>query len=193
MEKQTKALKKMSQSQKKEQNIAYVDGANLYQGSLALGWELDYQRFRVWLKEKYSVERAYLFIGLVPKFKDLYAFLQEIGYTLIFKEISRDGTGKVKGNCDSDLVLKGVVDYYEKNLNKAVLVSSDGDYASLVKFWKDRGSFYSLISPNEKCSFLLRKLNMPIVYLSSQRSNLEKTAEKEKAPDGDGTPQGSLS
>ncbi len=70
----------------KEHNFAYIDGANLYKGISDLGWKLDYRRFRVWLKEKYSVERAYLFIGLIPKQKDLYTFLQEAGYTLIFKE-----------------------------------------------------------------------------------------------------------
>jgi len=48
----------------KENNFAYIDGANLYNGSNSLGWKLDYRRFRVWLKDKYSVERAYLFIGL---------------------------------------------------------------------------------------------------------------------------------
>ncbi|OGH88774.1 MAG: hypothetical protein A3J93_01640 [Candidatus Magasanikbacteria bacterium RIFOXYC2_FULL_42_28] len=157
---------------KKENNFAYIDGANLHKGVADLGWRLDYKRFRIWLKEKYSVERAYLFIGLVPKNKDLYTFLQEAGFTLVFKETTCNSEGKVKGNCDADLVLKAVVDYFEKQFNQAVLVTSDGDYAGLVKFFKEKNVFRSLIAPSNKCSFLLRKLNIPLVYLDAQKNRL---------------------
>ena len=68
---------------KKPNNFAYIDGANLDKGLKDLGWRLDYQRFRVWLKDKYSVSRAYIFIGLIPKYKDLYTYLQKSGFTLI--------------------------------------------------------------------------------------------------------------
>ena len=151
----------------------YIDAANLHKGVATLGWKLDYSRFRIWLKDKYQVEHAYLFIGLVPKLKDLYTFLQEVGYTLAYKEVSYDGTGKVKGNCDADLVLKATIDYFEKKFYKAVLVSSDGDYACLVKFFKEKEALYSIVSPSNKCSFLLRKLNVQLVYLDTQRSRLQ--------------------
>jgi uncharacterized LabA/DUF88 family protein len=157
----------------KENNFAYIDGANLHKGIKELGWNLNYQRFRIWLNEKYGIQRAYIFLGLVPKHKDLYTNLQEAGFTLVFKETTYDNDGKVKGNCDADLVLKTAVDYFEKNFNKAVLVSSDGDYACLVKFLKEKGVLRVLISPNNKCSFLLRKLNVPLVYLDTQKNNLK--------------------
>src|SRR3990167_5333617 len=118
----------------REKNFAYIDGANLHKGVKELGWKLDYRRFRVWLKDKYAVERAYLFIGLVPKHKEIYTFLQEAGLTLVFKETTYDGNGNVKGNCEADLVLWVVRDSYEHAFEKAIIVSSDGDYASLVKF-----------------------------------------------------------
>jgi uncharacterized LabA/DUF88 family protein len=154
---------------------AYIDAANLYKAVQELGWELDYSRFRRWLKDKYDIQRAYFFIGLVPGNKDLYTRLQEAGFTLVYKEVSYDSTGRVKGNCDAELVLKTVVDHYEKRFDKAVIVSSDGDYAGLVKFLKDKNVLSSLISPSHKCSYLLRKLNIPIVYLDSQRRKIEKT------------------
>lgn len=154
--------------------LVYIDGANLHKGTQGLGWILDYERFFVWLRDKYRIERAYLFIGLIPKNKDLYTRLQEMGYTLVYKEITFDGTGKVKGNCDADLVLKVTSDYYEKHFDQAVLVSSDGDYAGLVQFLKERQSFRTLISPSNNCSFLLRKLNIPIVYLDTQKNLLQK-------------------
>lgn len=159
-------------------NFAYIDGANLHKGVKGLGWTLDYRRFRIWLKEKYQIERAYIFIGLIPKNKNLYTFLQEAGFTLIFKETTYDGEGNVKGNCDADLVLKVVVDYYEKQFKKALIVASDGDYAGLVNFLNKKDVLISLISPNNKCSFLLRKLNIPLVYLSTQFNKLKYTVKK---------------
>ena len=50
---------------KKENNFAYIDGANLYRGVESLGWNMDYRRFRVWLAEKYGVKSAYLSKGQV--------------------------------------------------------------------------------------------------------------------------------
>ena len=160
--------------QKGENNFAYIDGANLHKGAKELGWELDYKRFRKWLSDKFNVTTAYLFVGLMPDRKDLYTKLQEFGYVLVYKEVTYDGTGKVKGNCDADLVLKAAVDFFEKKFDTAVLVTSDGDYACLLKFLKEKNVFKSLVSPNNKCSFLLRKLNIPIVYLDTQKRKLER-------------------
>lgn len=175
-----------------QNNFAYIDAANLYRGVSHLGWQLDYAKFRVWLKEKYSVTQAYLFIGLMPRHKDLYTSLQEAGFTLVYKEVIYDGDGKVKGNCDADLVLKATRDAYENSFEQAVLVSSDGDYAGLVKFLLERNKFIGIISPavSAKCSVLLKRTGARIAYINDQRSMLEakKGAKKEKAPGGDNTP-----
>ena len=172
----------------KENNFAYIDGANLYRGITGFKWQLDYVRFRVWLSEKYSISRAYIFIGLIPKYKELYIYLQEAEFTLIFKEVIYDGDGKPKGNCDADLVLQAARDMYENKFDKTVIVSSDGDYASLVKFLHERGKLKTILSPHTEdlCSILLKRTNAPIAYLNDQRSILR--VQKEKAPDGDKTP-----
>ncbi|OGH74137.1 MAG: hypothetical protein A3C90_03415 [Candidatus Magasanikbacteria bacterium RIFCSPHIGHO2_02_FULL_51_14] len=178
---------------KKENNFVYIDGSNLHKSIAALGWKLDYRVFRRWLEQKYHVDAVYLFIGLVPQNKDLYMRLQEYGYILVYKEITYDGDGKVKGNCDADLVLKVARDYYEGRLRRALLVSSDGDYSSLVAFLKEMGVFRALLSPSNHCSFLLRKLNIPIVYLHELRGKLAMRGQKEKAPGADESAQGSSS
>ncbi len=169
-------------------NFAYIDGANLYKGLESSNWKLDYERFRIWLKEKYNVKRAYIFIGLISKYKDLYTYLQESGFTLVFKETVYDGDGKPKGNCDADLVLQAVRDTYEDNFDKAVIISSDGDYSSLVKFLQEKDKLEAILSPSnvDKCSILLKRTNAPIVYINDQKSILE--ARIKKAPDGDKTP-----
>jgi len=179
---------------KRENNIAYIDGANLDKAlKKQLKWSLDYKRFRIWLSEKYSVKKAYIFIGLMPKYKNLYTYLQECGFTLIFKEVLYDGNGKAKGNCDADLVLQSVKDTYENNFDKAVIVASDGDYACLVKFLAEREKILVIISPAvcKRCSILLKRINTKIVYLQDKKSIL--INQKEKAPNGDRTPPGSFS
>jgi uncharacterized LabA/DUF88 family protein len=158
----------------KLKTIVYIDGANLHRGVQSLGWQLDYARFRVWLRDKYKIETVYLFIGLIPKNKNLYTTLQEAGYILVYKEVTYDGEGKVKGNCDADLVLKMTSDFYENHFDQAILVSSDGDYSGLVNFLKEKKRFQVLISPSNNCSFLLRKLNIPIVYLDSKKNILQR-------------------
>ena len=168
-------------------NYAYIDGANLHNGIAGFGWRLDYARFRVWLSEKYTVKNAYIFIGLIPKYKDLYKYLQECGFTLIFKEVIYDGDGKAKGNCDADLVLQATRDAYESKFDAAIIVSSDGDYAGLAKFLKERGKLRIILSPHTKdlCSILLKRTDAPIAYLNDQKLILR--AQKEKAPDADRT------
>lgn len=175
--------------QRKENNYAYIDGANLYKGVASLGWHLDYKRFRIWLSEKYGVQTAYLFIGLIPKYRDLYRHLQECGFVLAFKEVVYDSEGRPKGNCDADLVLQVVCDTYEKKFEQAIIVSSDGDYAGLIKFLLQKQVLLSILSPrdNKSCSVLLKRTGAKIAYIGDQRSNLE-LFQKEKAPDGDETP-----
>lgn len=178
-------------------NIAYIDVANLHKAlKTYLQWTLDYARFRVWLKEKYKVERAYIFIGLIPKYKNLYTYLSECGFTLVFKEVVyQNGSTKPKGNCDSDLLMQAMEDFYENELEKAVLVASDGDYAPMVKKLLDKGRIETILSPalEDKCSILLKRTGALIAYINDQKSILELIPENEKAPSGDETPQGSLS
>ncbi len=159
-----------------------------------MGWQMDYRRFRVWLREKYSVTNAYLFIGLIPKFTDLYTELQAAGYILVFKEVIYGMDGNAKGNCDADLVLRAVRDVFEESVQGIVLVSSDGDYAPLVRFWREKRMPCIILSPStiKKCSWLLRKINVPIVSLSEMKSLLA-CSQNEKAPGTDGTAQGPLS
>lgn len=172
---------------KEVNNVAYIDGANLYNGVKQFRWQFDYRRFRVWLSEKYKVKQAYLFLGLVPKYKDLYKHLQEIGYTLVFKEIIFDGDGKAKGNCDADIVVLAMQDAYENRFNSSILVSSDGDYTPLVKFLISKNKIETVISPYEtkKCSVLLKRTGVKIAYITDQKTILE--VQKEKAPNVDKT------
>ncbi len=154
--------------------IAYLDGANVYKGVASAAWKIDYRRFRSWLRQKYGVSTAHLFIGLIPKHAQMYTSLQSAGYAMVFKEVVYDGMGKAKGNCDADLVLQAVRDVYERTPSSVVLVSSDGDYAPLVRFWQEKGIPCTVISPAPmaKCSILLKRTEVRIVCLEDVKNKV---------------------
>jgi uncharacterized LabA/DUF88 family protein len=158
----------------KENNYAYIDGANLHKGIKSLGWDLDYKKFRVWLSDKYHIKTAYLFIGLIPKNKELYKHLQEDGYTLVFKEVVYDDGGRAKGNCDADLVFQATSDFYENKFENSIVVTSDGDYACLIKFLNEKKRLVAVLSPSDKdkCSILLKRTNAKISYINDKRTFL---------------------
>ncbi len=171
---------------KQRVNIAYIDATNLDKAMrIQHKWPLDYSKLRIWLEDKYQVKRAYVFIGLIPKYKDLYSHLQECGFELVFKDVVY-ANGKPKGNCDSDLLMLATEHLYEGDLEKAVIVASDGDYAPLVKKLIAKDRLKAILSPSivEKCSILLKRTGAPIAYINDQRSLLE-LIRNEKAPDTD--------
>ena len=110
--------------------------------------------------------------------------MQQCGCILIFKEVTYDTNGKAKGNCDADLVLKVMQDFYENKFDKAVIVTSDGDYASLTKMLFEKEKLKVILSPSKekKCSILLKRINAPITYINNVRNFVEKSHQKRKSP-----------
>lgn len=89
---------------KTNHNSAFIDAQNLYLGVKASGWKLDYKKLLLYLKHKFEITKAYLFIGYVEENKYLYQQLENYGYELMFKPtISYIQNGKVmrKGNVDA--------------------------------------------------------------------------------------------
>ena len=156
-----------------ENNMAFIDSQNLNLGIQSLGWKLNYKKFRVYLKEKYKIATAYLFIGYIQANQDLYSFLQEAGYVLIFKPTLPDKDGKIKGNVDADLVLQVMIDY--KKFDKALIITSDGDFYSLVKYLYKNDKLKIVMSPYTKtCSVLLKKTaKEKIIFMDNLKKKLE--------------------
>lgn len=145
----------------------YIDGNNLYRSAKEIGFEINYKKFRGWLRQKYNPNIVYLFIGLIPERVKFYEHLQSCGYILIFKQTISVGE-KIKGNCDAELVLKTISDFYEKEFDSCILISGDGDFGCLVEFLRDKNSISEVISPdNKKCSILIRNKNIKITFLNN--------------------------
>ncbi len=136
-------------------NYAFIDSQNLNLGVLGLGWRLDFSRFRIYLKDKYAVSSALIFIGYVPGNERLYSYLQKSGYICIFKPTLELPDGSVKGNVDAELVLNTMIEF--PNFDKAVIVSGDGDFYCLARHLISNQKCKAVIVPNMyKYSALLR-------------------------------------
>lgn len=160
-------------------NHAYIDGQNLYMGTTKadVPWRIDLARFRVYLRQKYHVEKAYYFLGFVQdENQDLYDEIQEAGFILVFREHSSVMVGKKKGNVDTDIVFTIMKKIYRKEpFNNIVLVSGDGDYKILVDFLIEEKRFERILFPDQKrASSLYKKIDL--VY----RANLSEDGVKRK-------------
>lgn len=146
--------------------VAYIDASNLKFGVAQSGWHMDYRKFRAWLRDKFGVTHAILFMGLRPENADLYNSLQSYGFDIVFRPTLTSKDGVTKGNVDGELILKVSRDFFEQHLSSATLVSGDGDYHCIVEFLKEKKVPVTVVSPNKKyLSLLLKRTNVPIVIL----------------------------
>ena len=144
---------------KKENNLAFVDGQNLHLGTTQDDWKVDLQKFRIYLKDKYHIVEAYYFLGYVAEEeRDLYNNLQKAGFIVLFKEHNPALKGTKKGNVDTDIVfeiMKNLID--NKNFNKLIIVSGDGDYKKIVDYLIKKERFKKILFPNKKFASSLYK------------------------------------
>lgn len=171
-------------------NFAFIDSQNLNLGVHELGWKIDFRRFRIYLREKYNVQEAYLFIGYIHQNDDMYKAFEEYGFICIFRPTLTNKDGTTKGNCDAELVLHAMIQY--KNYDKAVIVSGDGDFQCLAKYLYENDKLGILLVPNQKKYSALLKYDIfkpHLRFVSDLRSKLE-YSKKKKNPRKDETLKG---
>jgi len=156
-------------------NYAFIDSQNLLMGVRSQGWEIDLEKFRVFLKDKYHVKKAYLFLGYLKENQSYYKFLNNLGFELVFKptvRFNKDGMNMVKGNVDIELAIKVFLEF--DNFQKAVIVSGDGDFYSLIYHLKENNKLLRILTPNKRYSSLLKEFNMYITDINLLREKLRK-------------------
>lgn len=163
---------------KSENNNAFIDSQNLNLAIREQGWILDFKRFRIYLKDKYKVSKAFLFIGYIPRNRFLYTRLQESGYIVIFKPTFQRKGGEVKGNIDAELVLHTMIEF--NNYDKAVIVTGDGDFYCLIDYLYKQRKLLKLLIPNV---FKYSKLLKPFAPNKIDfMNNLKKKLEYKRKP-----------
>ena len=164
---------------KKSTVYAFIDSQNLNLGIHASKWELDFKKFRLYLKNKYNVTEAFLFIGHMAGNESLYTYLQKSGYIVVFKptlEIKKREKTIVKGNVDAELVLHTMIEL--DNFNKAIIITGDGDFHCLIEYLEKQNKLLRILVPNQNYSSLLRKFQDYIVRVDLLKNKLK--ADKRK-------------
>lgn len=164
---------------KEENNLAFIDGQNLYMGTRSDTpvWKIDLVKFRGYLLRKYHVQKAYYFLGYLDNDNlDLYNFIQEAGFILVFKKHNSAMLGKKKGNVDADIVFAVMKKLYRREpFDKIILVSGDGDYKMMVDFLIEEEKFKKILFPNKKfASSLYKKITRVYFdYLANIKHRIE--------------------
>jgi uncharacterized LabA/DUF88 family protein len=155
---------------KKENNYAFIDAQNLHRGILDLGWKLDWHKFRIYLKEKYLVTKAFIFIGYISHNKNLYRKLEQSGFICIFKEVVKINKNLIKGNVDTELVLRAMIEL--SNFDQAIIISGDGDFACLIKYLDSQNKLKVVLVPNMyKYSSVIKKTAKKKIYFLNNTQN----------------------
>lgn len=137
----------------REKIALFIDGANLYATSRALGFDIDYRKLLASFQKRGYLLRAYYYTALVEdqeysSIRPLIDWLDYNGYKVVTKPAKEftDSAGrrKIKGNMDIELAidalsLTDIVDHY-------VVFSGDGDFRTLVDALQRKGRKVSVVS-----------------------------------------------
>jgi uncharacterized LabA/DUF88 family protein len=179
---------------KPKEVYAFIDSQNLNLGTQRMGWKMDWRKFRKWLRNEYSVTKAYMFIGYMSENESLYEYMHSLGYLVVLKptlEIhhnqpdSKDydpnkdpEKSTVKGNVDTEIVLTALKEM--PNYSKAIIVSGDGDFYSLIEYLQQKQHLAYIMAPNWQYSTLLKPFEKYIINLDKHRSVLAYYTSKSK-------------
>jgi uncharacterized LabA/DUF88 family protein len=129
-------------------NVAvFVDVANIFYAAKAAGVDIDYVTLLKSATAGRDLVRAYAYTGLDPdneNQRNFHSFLARHGYKVVSKDIRKYGDGKVKANLDIELVVDMMKT--SRNLDIAIVVSGDGDFAPAIRAVQETGVRVEVIS-----------------------------------------------
>src|SRR6516225_6865309 len=135
-------------------NIAlFIDGANLYATSKALGFDIDFKRLLKEFQSRGNLVRAFYYTAIVEdqeysSVRPLIDWLGYNGYSVVTKAskefIDAGGRRKIKGSMDIELAVDAME--LAAHIDQMVLFSGDGDFRSMVQAVQRRGVRVTVIS-----------------------------------------------
>jgi uncharacterized LabA/DUF88 family protein len=200
----------MARSTEKPIVYAFIDSQNLNLGIQRMGWKMDWRKFRQYLKDKYNVSHAFMFIGYMSENESLYEHMHELGYLIVLKPTvditpqhvepsatAGDKAGQTASQGDQPTgkpatpertIVKGNIDadlvlYAMKeiaNYDKAIIVSGDGDFFGLVEHLEQQQKLANIMTPNWQYSTLLKPFEQNIIRLDQLRRQLSYHDRKKK-------------
>jgi uncharacterized LabA/DUF88 family protein len=131
----------------------FIDGANLYATTKALGFDVDYKQLLLEIQRRGNLVRAFYYTTTIEdqeysSIRPLLDWLDYNGYTVVTKPtkefLDESGRRRVKGNMDIELAVDAME--ISVHIDEMVLFSGDGDFRSLVEAIQRRGVRVTVVS-----------------------------------------------
>ncbi len=144
--------------------IAYIDVQNIHRKTVDFNWVIDWNKFLVYLKQNCKTDIVYYAVWYLSKYDKFYNYLSSLWYSLLFKKVTILPNWSIKWNVDVDIAIRSLFDFFEEWLEKAIIVSNDGDYNTLVDVLRKKWVFDRLmIIDYTSASKQLRKSAWPYI------------------------------
>lgn len=136
-----------------QRSALFIDGANLYAATKALGFDIDYRRLLKEFQSRDQLIRAFYYTAMVEdqeysSIRPLIDWLDYNGYRVVTKPAKEftDSAGrrKIKGNMDIELAIDALE--LAPRIDHMVLFSGDGDFRSLVEAMQRKGVRVTVVS-----------------------------------------------
>ena len=136
-----------------ERIALFIDGANLYATTKALGFDIDYKRLLALFRQKGKLGRALYYTALIEdqdysSIRPLIDWLDYNGYATVTKPAKAftdaSGRRKIKGNMDIELAVDALC--LADSLDHIVLFSGDGDFRCLIESLQEKGKRVTVVS-----------------------------------------------
>ncbi|HWX16309.1 MAG TPA: NYN domain-containing protein [Chthoniobacterales bacterium] len=131
----------------------FIDGANIYVTTKALGFDVDYMQLLLEMQRRGNLVRAFYYTTIIEdqeysSIRPLLDWLDYNGYTVVTKPtkefLDESGRRRVKGNMDIELAADAME--ISAHVDEMVLFSGDGDFRSLVEAIQRRGVRVTVVS-----------------------------------------------
>jgi uncharacterized LabA/DUF88 family protein len=165
-----------------ESFAVFIDGANAYGTTKAIGMDMDYKKLRLYFTRQDSrLVRIYYYTAMLPEnefnsIQPLVDWLDFNGYSVVTKPAKeftdKAGVRRVKGNMDIEMA----IDILEmsSHIQHAVLFTGDGDFRHLVEVIQRKGVRVTVVSTMKFIADELRRQADEYVDLEDFRVLVER-------------------
>lgn len=132
----------------------FIDGANLYASTRALGVDIDYKKLLKEFQNRGLLVRAFYYTAIIEddqeysSIRPLLDWLDYNGYMVVTKPAKEFtdamGARKVKGNMEIELAMDAIE--LADHVDEIVVFSGNGDFRRLVETLKRRGVRVTIVS-----------------------------------------------
>ncbi|MFH0972882.1 MAG: NYN domain-containing protein [Patescibacteria group bacterium] len=167
---------------------AYIDGANMFYIQKDIGFFIDWDKIKQYLKERWDILEIRYYVGVKKddqKMMGYLRYLDKIGVTSITKPLkiikidknhilaqSKNFKEIYKCNFDVEMTTDILLD--RSGIKEIILFSGDSDFDYLAKKLKDLGNKVIVFSSRKMLSWELKLTSKRYIYLEDLEDKIKK-------------------